>query len=118
MVGLMTAVSALTSDGLTLEPTSGDAQFDGWAVMVNGERRGTVALRRESRSTASVRWKVRNDADEPDLGLTIQVLTLVVDHALADLGYTRIEARIPVDDVTDVRAASICGLRREGILRG
>lgn len=110
--------TALTSGGLTLEPTSGSDAFDGWAVMVSGERRGTIALRRESRSTASVRWSLANGAVETDLGLTIQVLTLVIDHALSELGYTRVEARIPVDDVTDVRAASICGLRREGITRG
>jgi ADP-ribose pyrophosphatase YjhB (NUDIX family) len=114
----MTAVTALTSGDLTLEPTSGDGEFDGWAVVVDGARRGTVALRRESRSTASLRWKVHNAAGEPDLGLTIQALTLVVDHAVDTLGYARLEARIPVDDLTDVRAASICGLRREGITRG
>lgn len=114
----MTAVTALTSGDLTLEPTTGDEEFDGWAVVLDGRRHGTVALRRESRSTASLRWKIRNAAGEPDLGLTIQALTLVVEHAIEELGYARLEARIPVDDVTDVRAASICGLRREGITRG
>ena len=52
----MTAVHPLTSGDLTLEPTSdgsaADGGFDGWAVMVDGERRGSVALRRESRTTA------------------------------------------------------------------
>jgi ADP-ribose pyrophosphatase YjhB (NUDIX family) len=114
----MTAVTALTSGDLTLEPTSGDEEFEGWALLLDGTRRGTIALRRESRSTASLRWKVHNAAGEPDLGLTVQALTLVVDHALDTLGYTRLEARIPVDELTDVRAASICGLRREGITRG
>jgi ADP-ribose pyrophosphatase YjhB (NUDIX family) len=114
----MAAVTVLMSGDLILEPTSGDDEFEGWAVVVDAARRGTVALRRESRSTASLRWKVHNAAGEPDLGLTIQALTLVIDHAIDDLGYTRLEARIPVDDVTDVRAASICGLRREGITRG
>ena len=43
---------------------------------------------------------------------------LVVDHAFDELGYTRIEARVPVDRIDDIRAGSIGGLRREGILRG
>lgn len=113
----MTAAATLTSDDLTLEPTSGSAEFDGWSVLVGGERLGTIALRRESRSTASLRWNIHAWTGEVDLGLTVRAVSLVLQHA-ADLGYTRFEARIPVDDVMDVRAASLCGLRREGITRG
>lgn len=119
----MTAVTALTSGDLTLEPTGTDGAgtdggFDGWAVMVDGERRGSIALRRESRTTASLRWKVADADGEPDMGMAIRILQLTVEHAFDDLGFRRVEARIPVDRLTDVRAASICGLRREGILRG
>jgi 8-oxo-dGTP pyrophosphatase MutT (NUDIX family) len=118
----MTAVHPLTSGDLTLEPTSdgsaADGGFDGWAVMVDGERRGSVALRRESRTTASLRWKVADPDGAPDMGTAIRLLQLTLTHAFDDLGFQRVEARIPVDDLTDVRAASICGLRREGILRG
>lgn len=118
----MTAVTALTSGDLTLEPTGGtardDSGFDGWAVIVDGERRGSVALRRESRTTASLRWKVADADGTPDMGMAIRILQLTLAHAFDDLGFQRVEARIPVDDLTDVRAASICGLRREGILRG
>lgn len=119
----MTAVTALTSGDLTLEPTSGEAgstsgDFDGWAVMVEGERRGSIALRRESRTTASLRWKVADADGAPDLGMAIRILQLTLTHAFDELGFGRVEARIPVDRLTDVRAASICGLRREGIIRG
>ncbi len=119
----MTAVHPLTSGDLTLEPTGGDSDpsgwgFDGWAVVVDGERRGSVALRRESRTTASLRWKVADADGAPDMGMAIRILQLTLAHAFDDLGFQRVEARIPVDDLTDVRAASICGLRREGILRG
>ena len=114
----MTAAAALTSGDLTLEPTSGDDAFDGWAVLVDGNRCGTVALRRESRSTASLRWKVADAEGNPDMGMAIRILQLTLAHAFDDLGFRRVEARIPVDNLTDVRAASICGLRREGILRG
>ncbi len=134
----MTAVHPLTSGELTLEPAGGTARddggassrgtgesdserghgFDGWAVMVDGERRGSVALRRESRTTASLRWKVTDAGGSPDMGMAIRILQLTLAHAFDDLGFLRVEARVPVDDLTDVRAASICGLRREGILRG
>lgn len=118
----MTAVHPLTSGDLSLEPISGDSDssggFDGWAVVVDGERRGSVALRRESRTTASLRWKVADAQGAPDLDMAIRILQLTVAHAFDDLGFRRVEARVPVDDLTDVRAASICGLRREGILRG
>jgi 8-oxo-dGTP pyrophosphatase MutT (NUDIX family) len=122
----MTAVHPLTSGELTLEPTGGTGEsgssaqhgFDGWAVVVDGERRGSVALRRESRTTASLRWKVTDAGGAPDMGMAIRILQLTLAHAFDDLGFQRVEARVPVDDLTDVRAASICGLRREGILRG
>lgn len=133
----MTAVHSLTSGDLTLEPTGGTARddkspssrgtggtdstefgFDGWAVMVDGERRGSVALRRESRTTASLRWKVADADGTPDMTTAIRILELALGHAFDDLGFQRVEARIPVDRLTDIRAASISGLRREGILRG
>jgi 8-oxo-dGTP pyrophosphatase MutT (NUDIX family) len=113
----MTTSVTLADADLILEPTSGNDEFDGWAASVAGERRGTIALRRESRSTASVRWNVVDADGNRDMMLAIRTLKLVLDHALGDLGYSRIEARVPVDDETNIRAASICGLRREGITR-
>jgi ADP-ribose pyrophosphatase YjhB (NUDIX family) len=113
----MTTGSALSDGELALEPTSGNDAFDGWSISVAGNRRGTIALHRESRSTVSVRWNVVDEAGAPDMMVAIQALRLIVDHALGDLEYARIEARIPVTDDTNIRAASICGLRREGITR-
>jgi ADP-ribose pyrophosphatase YjhB (NUDIX family) len=109
--------TTLVEGDLTLVPTSGSDEFDGWAVSIGGTRRGTIALRRESRSTASVRWKVAGEDGKPDLAAAIRTVNLVVGHALGEWGFARIEARIPVDDETNIRAASICGLRREGITR-
>ena len=130
----MTAVHPLTSGDLTLEPTGGTArddngpssrgtgdapsEFEGWAVLVDGERRGSIALRRESRTTASLRWKVADADGKPDMGMAIRILQLTLAHAFDELDFRRVEARIPVDRLSDVRAASICGLRREGIVRG
>jgi len=113
----MTIGTALSDGELSLEPTTGNAEFDGWSISIAGDRRGTIALRRESRSTVSVRWNVVDEAGAPDMMAAIRALRLVVEHALGELGYTRIEARVPVSDETNIRAASICGLRREGITR-
>jgi 8-oxo-dGTP pyrophosphatase MutT (NUDIX family) len=113
----MNHVSTLTDGDLVLEPTSGSDEFDGWAVLIDGARRGTIALRRESSTTASVRWNVVDDDGAADMVAAIRTVTLVVNHAFNEAGYSRIEARVPVDDETNIRAASISGLRREGILR-
>ena len=105
----------LTDDDLVLEPTA-DAELTGWTVVVGGERVGTIALRGEDGSTASVRWNTGNGDQATWTGA--RALSLVIDHAFGELGYTRIEARVPVDRMDAIRAGSIGGLRREGILRG
>jgi 8-oxo-dGTP pyrophosphatase MutT (NUDIX family) len=103
----------LRDDDLSLEPTSGSEEFTGFAIVLSDERVGTVALRREDATTTSVRWNSR--LEKPFV--VARALRLAIDHALTDLGAGRVEVRLPVDDVDDVRAASIAGLRREGILR-
>lgn len=104
------------SDGeIVLEATSGSAQFEGYAIVVAGERLGTVAFRDEGRHTRSLRWNVATDHAVP--GLLARVLNLCLAHAFTN-GITRVEARIPTDRTTDIRAASIAGLRREGVVRG
>lgn len=106
----------LRDDDLTLRPVRHNAGFDGFAVHVGEERVGSVALRDESAGTRSVRWNLGTGPEA--LARAIRALRLVMQHAFGTLGDTRIEARIPVDRPDDVRAASIAGLRREGILRG
>ncbi|MDX6278791.1 MAG: 8-oxo-dGTP diphosphatase [Nocardioidaceae bacterium] len=106
-------MTALSDDDLTLEPTSGSEEFIGFSILVAGERVGTVALRHEDKHTLSIRWNAGDD-----LSVAIRALGLAIEHVFSDLGATRIEARVPVDRTTDIRAASIAGLRREGILRG
>ncbi|WP_222706404.1 NUDIX hydrolase [Aeromicrobium terrae] len=108
-------MSDLADDDLVLEPTTGSDEFLGWAVTVAGERVGTIALRTEDKQTASVRWNTGSGGSA--LGNASRALRLVLDHAFAELGYSRVEARVPVDRVDDVRAASIGGMRREGIVR-
>ncbi|MEO6606001.1 MAG: NUDIX domain-containing protein [Aeromicrobium sp.] len=105
--------ATLRDDDLSLEPTTGSDEFIGFAIVVAGERVGTVALRPEDRNAGSIRWNTGSD-----LGVAIRALRLVLAHAFDALGWTRVEARIPVDRDDDIRAASIAGLRREGITRG
>lgn len=104
---------SLRDDDLTLEPTSGSEEFTGFAIVVDGDRVGTVALRREARGTASIRWSW--PTDQPFL--VARALRLAIAHAFSDLGVGRVEVRLSADASRDVRAASIAGLRREGIVR-
>jgi ADP-ribose pyrophosphatase YjhB (NUDIX family) len=108
------AQTSLRDDDLVLEPTTGSDEFIGFSVQHAGELAGTLAFRREGRHTLSVRWNLGQHA----LGTVVRTLRLAILHAFDDLGATRLEARIPVDRTDDVRAASISGLRREGIVRG
>ncbi|MDX6233721.1 MAG: hypothetical protein QOH68_2793, partial [Nocardioidaceae bacterium] len=43
----------LRDGDLVLEPTSGSEEFTGFAILLDGERVGTVALRGEDGRTAS-----------------------------------------------------------------
>lgn len=104
----------LRDGDLVLEPTSGSEEFTGFAIMLDGERVGTVALRGEDARTASIRWNAGTD----NIPVAVRALRLALAYAFDDLGMTRVEARIPLERLGDVRAASIAGMRREGVLRG
>ncbi|WP_311209892.1 MULTISPECIES: NUDIX hydrolase [unclassified Aeromicrobium] len=106
----------LRDDDLVLEPTSGSDGLHGWALTIDGDRLGTIALLDEGRGVGSVRWNT--GTGDGALGLAVRALRLVLEHAFGERGLLRVEARVPVDRTEDVRAASISGLRREGIARG
>lgn len=112
------ASSVLRDDDLVLEPTSGTDELDGFAVIYGDERIGTVALQRApgkaGRTLGSMRW---NFSSGPGAMVASRALRIGVEYAFDQLGWTRIEARVPVDDTLGLRAASIAGLRREGIAR-
>jgi 8-oxo-dGTP pyrophosphatase MutT (NUDIX family) len=98
---------------LVLEPTSGSEEFAGFAIVVAGERVGTVALRREAADVASIRWNSR--LEQPFM--VARALRLAIEHAFTELGVARVEVRLPVASARDIRAASVGGMRREGVLR-
>ncbi|MCW2824647.1 MAG: hypothetical protein JWQ91_1564 [Aeromicrobium sp.] len=102
----------LRDEDLALEPTTGSEELTGFAIVLDGEPVGTVALRTEEPGTASIRWSSRL---EPFV--IARALRLAVDHAFGDEGVSRVEVRLGVESSRDIRAASIGGLRREGIIR-
>jgi ADP-ribose pyrophosphatase YjhB (NUDIX family) len=102
----------LRDDDLVLEPTTGSEEFTGYAIVLDGERVGTVALRTEEPGTLSIRW---NSRLEPFV--VARALRLATDHAFVDEGISRVEVRLGVEKTGDIRAASIGGMRREGIIR-
>ncbi|WP_313407381.1 NUDIX hydrolase [Aeromicrobium sp.] len=114
----MTDSPELRDDDLVLEPTSGTTELDGFAVLYAGERIGDVALQRApgeaGRRLGSMRWTF---GAGPGTSVASRALRLAVGYAFEQLGWTRVEARVPSDDAVGLRAASIAGLRREGIAR-
>lgn len=105
--------ATLRDDDLALEAISGSEELIGFEIVLAGEQIGTVALRAEDKTTATIRWT--SHLDQPFV--IARALRLAIGHAFAELGVGRVEVRLPVDRTADVRAASIGGLRREGIIR-
>ncbi len=103
---------------LELRPTSGSAHFIGFAVHYKDERIGTIALSpapgKQGRQEGSVRWNLKAGAGQK---FASTIVTMAVNYAFNELKWTRIETRIEEGNTDDWRAASISGLRREGILR-
>ncbi len=106
----------LTDDNLSLVPTSGSEEFTGFAIELGGDRVGTVALQHLEARVAAIRWNIKSGTGEH--GIAFRALRLAIDFAFAELGITRVEVKIDVNDHSAIRNASIAGLRREGILRG
>lgn len=105
--------AVLHDDELQLVPTSGSAEFSGYAVHVDAERVGTVALRHESAATASVRWNL-SSLSAMD---SARAIRLMLDYALDTFEMSRAEVRITADDAYRIRIASMAGMRREGVIR-
>ncbi len=53
-----------------------------------------------------------------DLDAERRGLRLAVERSFAELGLTRVQARVPSGDLRTLRTAALAGLRREGVLRG
>lgn len=115
---LIPVSKTLREGELELRPTSGSAQFFGFGVFFKDERIGTIALApapgKQGKHEGSVRWNLK---DGPGRSLASAAVTLALTFAFDELGWTRVETRIDEGDTADWRAASIAGMRREGIIR-
>ncbi len=101
----------LRDGDLELVPTSGSDDVTGFAIELEGRRVGTVAVLREGPGVGTLRW----NAAEPSIAA--RGLRLAVAHALDGLGLDRVQADVEDGDAPALRAATLAGLRREGVSR-
>lgn len=112
----MTDAPTLTDGEVSLVATSGSAVVHGYSLTVGDERIGTVALVRQSKTVVEIRWNAPESARAD--GTLLRGIRLAMDHAFATFGLRRIETFLDVDDLANIRVASIAGMRREGVARG
>lgn len=111
----------LTDGDFQLESTSGSDDVVGFAVTRSGTRIGTVALvyppgrRTPDTASATLRWRLPTELAPHD---TARILALALTHAWQALSLHRVETRVAADDHAALRAASVAGMRREGVVRG
>lgn len=106
----------MTKQGsVTLVATSGAAGVTGFAITVDDERVGTVAIVSNEPGVGELRWNAQDFARTN--GTLLTGLRLAVDYAFTDLTLKRLETFVSVDDRAGIRLASMAGLRREGVLR-
>ena len=105
---------ALT-DGLVTLRAAVDRSERDFTVEVDGHPVGTVAVRAVGPSTGELSWAV--DEAQRGRGYATRALRLLVGYAFADLGLTRLEARVPPDNHRAIRLARRTGMRNEGQTR-
>ncbi len=83
-----------------------------FTVEVGGRSVGTVGVRAVERSTGELWWSV--DEAQRGRGYATRAVRLLVRYAFADLGLTRLQARVPPDNHGAMRLARRSGMRNEG----
>ncbi len=115
---LMFVTDNLTAGAIELRPTSGSTEFHGFAVFEHDKRIGTIALApspgKRGKTEGSVRW---NFVESANAFVMSQAIALANGYAFSELGWDRVETRIMEGNESDWRAASISGMRKEGVLR-
>ena len=106
------AATELSDGVLTLRP---DSEEGGFAVVHDGAVVGAVRVRRVEATQGELTWSLT--AGQEGHGFATRAVRLLVDHALGDLGLTRVQARVETGNDRAVRVATRAGLQREGVLR-
>jgi RimJ/RimL family protein N-acetyltransferase/8-oxo-dGTP pyrophosphatase MutT (NUDIX family) len=86
-----------------------------YVVDRQGQVVGEVAVERLDDHRGRLSWLLY--AGHRGQGYATRAVRLLVDHAFADLGLTRVEVRIDADNQRAIRIATRAGLRREGVIR-
>ena len=105
--GVVTLRAAVDARDAAADPV--DHAF---TVEVGGRPVGVVEVRGVAPSTGELSWAV--DEAHRGLGYGTRAARLLVRYAFADLGLTRLQARVPSDNPGAIRLARRTGMRNEG----
>lgn len=112
----MSDAPTLTDGEVSLVATSGSAVVHGYSLTVDDARVGTVALVRQSKGVVEIKWNAPESARAD--GTLLRGIRLALGHAFERFHVRRVETFIDIDDLANIRIASIAGMRREGTARG
>jgi 8-oxo-dGTP pyrophosphatase MutT (NUDIX family) len=105
--------AALLSDGVVeLRPEADEGVF---RVEHQGQAVGEVAVRPLSADEGELSWSLEDD--HRGHGYATRAVRLLVEHALGELGLTRVQAQVAVGNDRAMRVATRAGLMREGVRR-
>jgi 8-oxo-dGTP pyrophosphatase MutT (NUDIX family) len=103
----------LLSDGVVeLRPEADEGVF---RVEHEGQPVGQVAVRPLSADEGELSWSLQDD--QRGHGYATRAVRLLVEHALGELGLTRVQARVALGNDRAMRVATRAGLMREGVRR-
>ena len=86
-----------------------------FVIEVNGEVAGCIDVRDVGEHTGHLSWLLFRG--HRGHGYATRAVRLVGDYAFADLGMTRVEAKVEPGNTRSVRVATRGGMRREGVRR-
>ncbi len=92
-----------------------DRSVVAFVIEVDGEVVGSIDVRDVGEDTGLVTWAVY--AGHRGNGYATRAARLVGDYAFADLGLTRVEAKVEPGNHRSMRVATRAGMRREGVRR-
>jgi 8-oxo-dGTP pyrophosphatase MutT (NUDIX family) len=103
----------LLSDGVVeLRPEADEGVF---RVEHEGQPVGQVAVRPISADEGELTWSLEDG--QRGHGYATRAVRLLVEHALGELGLTRVQARVALGNDRAMRVATRAGLMREGVRR-